>query len=114
MTHEDFNVKVLGERLIMSPLKPSFHPEGMKFGFIENHDRVLLDASLENFINCQERGETPMSFEKAGPHKHLFFEASKTKVAIFFINHPFPNCADYSTVVQTISLNNRPISLQRT
>ncbi len=82
MNQEDFNVKVLGERTIMSPLKLSFHPEGMSFGFIENHDRVLLDASLENFQLCHEKGETPISFEKAGPHKHLYFEASKTKVAI--------------------------------
>ena len=49
MTYEDFKVKVLCEWTIMSPLKPSFHPEGLSFGFIENHDRVLLDASLENF-----------------------------------------------------------------
>ena len=54
----------------------------MSFGFIENHDRVLLDASLENFQLCQENGEISISFEKAGPHKHLYFEASETKVAI--------------------------------
>ena len=82
MTHEDFKVKVLGERKIKSPLKPSFHPNGLTFGFIEKHDRVLLDASLENFKHCQETGETPLSFEKAGPHRHLFFDPSKTKVAI--------------------------------
>jgi len=82
MTHEDFKVKVLGERTILSPLKPSFHPAGMSFGFIENQDRALLDASLENFQLCQENGATPISIEKAGPHKHLYFEASKTKVAI--------------------------------
>ncbi|HEY3390725.1 MAG TPA: ATP-dependent 6-phosphofructokinase [Prolixibacteraceae bacterium] len=82
MTQEDFEVKVLGERTIKSPLKPSLHPDGLAFGFIENHDRVLLDASLENFKLCQDKGETPVSFEKAGPHKHLYFEAAKTKVAI--------------------------------
>jgi len=82
MTHEDFKVKVLGKPTIKSALKPSFHHEGVSFGFIENHDRVLLDASLENFQLCQERDEKPISFEKAGPHKHLYFEAAKTKVAI--------------------------------
>lgn len=82
MTHEDFKVKVLGNRTIKSPLKPSFHPDGLSFGFIENHDRILFDASLENFKQCQETGETPISFEKAGPRQHLFFEAAKTKVAI--------------------------------
>ena len=49
MTYEDFKVKVIGEWTIMSPLKPSLHPEVLSFGFIENHDRVLLDVSLENF-----------------------------------------------------------------
>jgi 6-phosphofructokinase 1 len=83
MTHEDFNVKVLGDRTIKSPLKPSFHPDdGLSFGFIDNHDRILFDTSLENFKHCQETGETPFSFEKAGPHKHLYFDAGKTKVAI--------------------------------
>ena len=82
MTHEDFKVKVLGDRTIKSPLKPSFHSDSLSFGFIENHDRVLFDATLENFKHCRESGETPLSFEKAGPHKHLYFDASKTKVAI--------------------------------
>jgi len=82
MTHEDFNVKYLGERTVKSPLKPSFHPDSLAFGFIENHDRVLFDASLENFMNCLKTNEIPISFEKAGPHKHLYFDAAKTKVAI--------------------------------
>jgi len=82
MNHEDFKVKVLGERTIKSPLKPSFHQDGLSFGFVENHDRVLLDASLENFKRYQKTGETPISFEKAGPHKHLYFDAANTKVAI--------------------------------
>ena len=82
MNHEDFKVKVLGERTIKSPLKPSFHPNGLTFGYIAKHDRVLLDVSLENFKRCKETGETPFSFEKAGPHRHLYFEPAKTKVAI--------------------------------
>ncbi len=82
MTHEDLVVEVLGERSIKSPLKPSLHTGGEVFGFIENDDRVLYDASLEHFKYCRVTGETPMSFEKAGPHKQLYFEAAETKVAI--------------------------------
>ena len=82
MTHEDLKVKVLGARTIKSQLKPSLHQDELSFGFIEKHDRVLVDASLENFKRCQEDGETPVSFERAGPHKHLYFDAVKTKVAI--------------------------------
>jgi 6-phosphofructokinase 1 len=82
MTHEDFKVKVLGDRTIKSQLRPSFHPDGLSFGFIENHDRILLDTSLENFKLCQDTKEEPFSFEKAGPHKHLYFDSAATKVAI--------------------------------
>jgi 6-phosphofructokinase 1 len=82
MTHEDFKVKILGERMMKSPLKPSLHQDDLSFGFIEKHDRVLVDASLENFKHCQDKGEAPLSFEKAGPHKHLYFDAANTKAAI--------------------------------
>jgi 6-phosphofructokinase 1 len=83
MTQADFEVKVLGNRTIKSSLKPSYHPDdGLSFGFIEKDNRILFDASLEHFKHCQETGETPISFEKAGPHKHLYFDPAKTKVAI--------------------------------
>jgi 6-phosphofructokinase 1 len=82
MNHKDFEVKVLGKQTIKSPLKPSFHPDGVSFGFMESDDRVIYDASLGHFKHCRETGETPISFEKAGPHKHLFFDPAKTKAAI--------------------------------
>jgi 6-phosphofructokinase 1 len=83
MTHKDFIVKTLGNRTIKSPLKPSLHPDdGLLFGFIDKDDRVLFDASLEHFYHCQVTGKTPISFEKAGPYKHLYFDSAKTKVAI--------------------------------
>jgi len=82
MTHEDLIVKELGPGTINTPLKPSFQPDGIKFGFMDKEDRVLYDATMENFIHCQETGETPLSFEKAGPHKQLYFDAAHTKAAI--------------------------------
>ena len=82
MTHEDFIVKTLGNGSLKSNLKPSLNSDGLSFGFIQHHDRVLFDASLGHFMNCKEKGEIPISFEKAGPHKHLYFDQSKTKVAI--------------------------------
>jgi 6-phosphofructokinase 1 len=83
MIHEDFEVKDLGKRTIKSPLRPSVHPQDdLSFGFIEKADRVLFDATLEYFKQCQEKGETPLSFEMAGPHKHLFFDPATTKAAI--------------------------------
>jgi 6-phosphofructokinase 1 len=81
MKNEDFEVKVLGKGTYLSPLKPTFHPDGLTFRFIEN-DRVLYDSSFDVFKHCLKTGEIPFSFEKAGPHKHLYFEAKNTKVAI--------------------------------
>ena len=82
MNHKDFEVKVLGKRIIKTPLKTSFNPDGLSFGFIEKEDRVIQDASLEHFKLCNETGETPISFEKAGPRKHIYFDPATTKVAI--------------------------------
>ena len=82
MNHEDFEVKVLGDGVKRSHLKPSVNQDESSFGFIEKDDRVLLDASLEHFKHCRDTGETPISFEKAGPRKHLYFDSPDTKVAI--------------------------------
>jgi len=82
ITHKDFEVKDLGKGNIKSALEPSNHSDGLSFDFIDNEDRVLFDASLENFKLYQKNNEIPISFEKAGPHKFLYFEPSKKKVAI--------------------------------
>jgi len=82
MNQEDFEVKVLGNGVKRSPLKPSVNQDDSSFGFIENYDRIIMDASLGNYNRCRATGETPVSFEKAGPHKHLYFDSHETKVAI--------------------------------
>jgi 6-phosphofructokinase 1 len=81
MTYEDFNVKVLGNGTIKSPLKLSCQPDSV-FGYVQKDDRVLMDATLEHFRQCREIGETLISFEKAGPHQYLYFEPDHTTVAI--------------------------------
>jgi len=81
MTHEDFIVKELGERTVKSPLKPTFHPDGLSFRFVEN-DRIVLDSSLNAIKRNIRTDELPLSFEKAGPHKHLYFDPATTKAAI--------------------------------
>jgi 6-phosphofructokinase 1 len=82
MIPQDFEVKVLGKQTINSPLMPTLQPDNESFEFIDKDDRVIYDASLANFNSCLQKGETPISFEKAGPYKQLFFDPSKTKAAI--------------------------------
>jgi 6-phosphofructokinase 1 len=81
MDQHDFDVEILGKRTLLSPLKPTFHPDGLTFRFIEN-DRVMFDSSFDVFKQCLKTGKIPISFEKAGPHKHIYFEPENTRVAI--------------------------------
>src|ERR1035437_2054423 len=82
MTHADVEVKILGKGTVKSPLKPLSVADDRAYGFTNKDDRILFDPSLENFLNCKNTGEIPISFEKAGPSEFLYFEPAKTKVAI--------------------------------
>ncbi len=52
------------------------------YKFVDESERILYDVSLENFEHCKNTGETPLSFEKAGPKENIYFEPAKTKVGI--------------------------------
>ncbi len=81
MTHKDFEVKELGEPKFDSLLLPAL-PHGKTINrFIEN-DRILFDSSMNRLNHTLSKNEIPVSFEKAGPHKQLYFDPAKTKVAI--------------------------------
>ena len=82
MKYEDFLVSTLGKRSIVSPLRHTHRAENPVYKFVDDSDRILYDVSLENFRKCHETGETPVSFEKAGPKENIYFEPAKTKVAI--------------------------------
>jgi 6-phosphofructokinase 1 len=82
MKYEDFLITSLGKGGVISPLKRS-HPEfSPVYKFVEESERILYDASVENFNRCHNTLEIPVSFEKAGPKEYLYFEPAKTKVAI--------------------------------
>jgi len=82
MNHVDFNVSNLGKATIKSPLKQAVRNYSPVYKFVDDSERILYDVSLENFKRCKETGESPVSFEKAGPRENIFFEPAKTKVAI--------------------------------
>jgi 6-phosphofructokinase 1 len=83
MNHEDFLIKSLGNCNVESPLKQiSLREDSPTYKFVNDNERILYDSSLTNFYHCNETGETPISFEKAGPREQIFFQPAKTKVAI--------------------------------
>lgn len=70
---EDFNVPTLGECRYPSPVRLSKAAE-----FRRDSTRVCLRNELEP--ETTDRGQ--ITFEKAGPRQHIFFEPSKTSAAI--------------------------------
>jgi 6-phosphofructokinase 1 len=82
MKYEDFIVSSLGRGNVASPLKQSQRPASPVYKFVDDEDRVLYDVSAENYEHCKMTGETPVSFEKAGPKETILFEPAKTKVGI--------------------------------
>ena len=82
MKYEDFLVSSLGKGSISSPLKTTQSPDRPVYKFVDDSDRILYDVSVEEYLRIRESGETPVSFEKAGPKEDIFFEPAKTKVAI--------------------------------
>ena len=82
MKAEDFLVESVGKGTIDSPLGHYRGEEKTAFSFVREGDRVIYDASLENFERCAGSGERPVSFEKAGPRERIFFEPAHTTAAI--------------------------------
>ncbi len=82
MKYEDFLVTTLGKGNVTSPLKQTQKTDSPVYKFVEDHERIIYEVSTEYFNKCRETGETPVSFEKAGPKETIFFEPAKTKVGI--------------------------------
>ncbi len=82
MKYEDLLVTTLGRGGVISPLKNSQREDSPVYKFVEDHERVLYDVSADSISKYQTTGETPVSFEKAGPKEYIFFEPAKTKVGI--------------------------------
>ncbi|MCG8700258.1 MAG: ATP-dependent 6-phosphofructokinase, partial [Bacteroidales bacterium] len=79
---EDFEVPQLGKRTVPSPLNLSKESGDGIFNYIKDEERVVYKPSLAYFKECSENGTPPISFEKAGPKEFLYFDPSKSKVAI--------------------------------
>ena len=79
---DEFLVKNLGERRIKSPIHLSLVDGDGIFNYIDENERILFDPNLKSIKEAQSKEIEPISFEKAGPYKDIFFAPSKTKVGI--------------------------------
>jgi 6-phosphofructokinase 1 len=87
LTRESINVEQIGISKIDSPLHclpsqvTSVCPPPSKH-FVDEQDRVLIDISEKYCLHCFKKGESPYTFEKAGPRQKILFSPQKTKCAI--------------------------------
>jgi 6-phosphofructokinase 1 len=82
MKYDDFLISSLGKCNVESPLKGGRKSESQVYKFIDDDERVIYDVTAGNYELSRDTGETPVSFEKAGPKGMIFFEPAKTKVGI--------------------------------
>ncbi len=82
MKYEDFVISALGKGSVVSPLRTPQREDSPVYKFVGENERILYEIALDDFLRYKESGETPISFEKAGPKETIFFEPAKTKVAI--------------------------------
>lgn len=82
MKYESCIVPSLGKCSVGSPLNREKGKEKPFSIFIDDNDRILYDVTADSFHKALKNGNTPVSFEKAGPRKNIFFDTAKTKVAI--------------------------------
>jgi 6-phosphofructokinase 1 len=87
LTEEDIVIENLGLPKIHTPvrcftLQDPTSEEARCKNYVTEDDRVVIDTSEKYFMECYEKGETPLSFEKAGPRQKIFFDPKKIKCAI--------------------------------
>jgi len=79
---EETVVSMIGRNTVKSPLHLSNDDNDGVYNFIQDNNRVVYDASLDHYKDCLKNKKEPVSFEVAGPHEKIYFDPSKTKVAI--------------------------------
>jgi 6-phosphofructokinase 1 len=74
----------LGPAKLPSPLRLSKTDGDMVANYVSDDERVLYDISLKGCLRCraEQGGQAPLSFERAGPREHIYFDASKLHVGV--------------------------------
>lgn len=70
----DTTIESLGEARIDSPLR--------NLQFVTDDTRVLMNSSADQFEQHLRDGSVPVSFQKAGPSRKIYFDPSKLKCAL--------------------------------
>ncbi len=82
LTQQDLNISKLGTSGIDSPLGLSTIYGDNIANYVKDSSYVLFDYLKDNVINDIKNNKTLLAFEMAGPRQKIYFDPSKTNVAI--------------------------------
>ena len=82
MIQKDLSIKNLGARKIISPSLRSTQKVMPDFHFVEDTERVLFNVIFDSKEQNGQSSLPPISMERAGPRKSIYFDPSKTTAAI--------------------------------
>ncbi len=71
----------LGAAKIPSPVREpvaDYHSQG----FVSDEDRIVVDLNIAKLIPMIQSGQSPPSFELAGPREKIYFDPSKIRAAL--------------------------------
>lgn len=72
----------LGTAKIPSPVPNCAGGETNSISFVTDDEPVLIDVDAHSLAQQVQNGQTPASFERAGPRSHIFFDPSKLRCAL--------------------------------
>ncbi len=82
MKSDRFEIRNLGKAIQPSPLPLSSVSGDQLFNFVRDMDRVVFNTSLSAYEEHLQDGNKPLSLEKAGPRKKLFFNPGTSTAAV--------------------------------
>ena len=76
------DIPELGKAKIPSPVQNRAKGDTNSISFVSDDEHVLIDVSAPKIAQQFQNGQTPSSFQRAGPRSKIFFDPSKLRCAL--------------------------------
>lgn len=76
------DIPKLGKAKIPSPVQKRAKGHANSISFVSDDEHVLIDVSAQRIAQQFQNGQTPSSFQTAGPRSNIFFDPSKLRCAL--------------------------------
>lgn len=76
------DIPKLGKPKIPSPVQKRAKGDANSISFVSDDEHVLIDVSAQRLAQQFQNGQTPSSFQTAGPRSNIYFDPSKLRCAL--------------------------------